>query len=467
MIPKNLSFVDVETTGTSSKHGRIIEVGIIRVEEQEIVDQFSTLINPGSFVDPFILSMTGIKQEELENAPSFYQVKDKIKELLSDSLLVAHNAIFDYSFIKQEFERLEENFTAKCFCTVKLSRKLYPKFKHHNLDAIIKRFNLECQNRHRAFDDTKAMWDFFKLSFDKFGEEKMSFAFNNILKRPSLPIGISEDVLDSLPESSGVYIFYNKEGTVLYVGKSINIRSRVMSHFSNSKNQTSDMKIARDIARVEAIETAGELGALLLEATLVKKLQPLYNRQLRYTSKLLALRKVVTPQNYNSVEMINLQDVPVEELSQILGIFKSKKELHGSLISLCKENNLCLKLLGVEKTSGNCFNYHLNLCFGACSGQELNLKYNLRFDESFYKTKIKDWPFNGPIGIKEQPAYRQAGHQKEEVFIVDKWCILGKLKNDFQSLEDINKEYLFDSDTYKILNRYLRSNNDLEIFNLS
>jgi DNA polymerase III subunit epsilon len=458
MVPKSLSFIDVETTGTSSRHGRIIEIGIIRVEDGVVVDEFSSLINPDMTVDPFIVSMTGINPGELQNAPSFYAVKDRIKEILKDSLFVAHNVLFDYSFIKREFERLEESFSSKYFCTVKLSRKLYPRFSRHNLDSLIERHNLKMENRHRAMDDAKAIFEFYNLSLENFGEEKMSEVFNILMKRPSLPIGISEDVLNSLPEGPGVYIFYDSENTPLYVGKSINIRDRVMSHFSNSKREAVDMKIASNISRIETLETAGELGALLLEATMVKKLQPVYNRQLRHASKLLALKKT-TLGNYTSVTMENLQDISVEELSDVLGIFKSSKEVKSFLTTLTKEYHLCLKLLGLEKTSKNCFNYHLGLCYGACSGKEKDLKYNLRFEEAFYKTKIKAWPFKGPIGIRERSS-------KEELFVIDKWCVLGKLKSPTDSLDDISRDYLFDRDTYKILNRYLNGTRDFEVFNI-
>lgn len=442
MLPKVLSFVDVETSGLSPKNCRIIEIGIIRVENNKIIEKFQTLINPGTYIDPFILSMTRISTEDLQNAPSFYEVSKKIKELLSGSVFVAHNVLFDYAFIKQEFERFEESFSAKIFCSVKLSKKLYPRFKHHNLDAIIQRHNIACKRRHRAFDDAKVVWDFYKLSLKKFGQEKLSAALSSVSKRPTRPINVSEQTLDSLPQSPGVYIFYNKNNLPLYIGKSKNIRTRVLSHFS-------DMKIARDINRIESIETAGELGALLLEATLIKKFQPLYNRQLRYASKLLALKKV-SAGKYHSVEAVNLQDIPIGELSNILGIFKSKKDLKSFLIALAKEYKLCPKLLGIEKGGKNCFNYHLKLCNGACSGSEMILKYNLRFDEAFYRTKIKDWPFKGPVGIKEKSG-------KEEIFIVDKWCVLGTLKSEADKMEDLQRDYFFDTDTYKILSRYLKS----------
>jgi len=459
MNPKALSFIDVETTGTSPSYGRIIEIGIIRVEEGKVIEEYSSLVNPGMSVDPFIFSMTGINPGELEEAPTFYSIKDKIKELLAGSIFVAHNAMFDYSFIKKEFQRMEESFTARCCCTVKLSRKLYPQFRHHNLDALIERFNFECSRRHRAFDDAKVLWDFYNLALKQFGEQEMFSAVDTVMKRPSLPVGISEKVLDSLPETAGVYIFYNQKNVPLYVGKSINLRDRVLSHFSNSKNSNTDMKIVQDIARIEIIETAGELGALLLEATLVKKMQPLYNRMLRYSSKLLAIKKITTPNGYFSVAVTELQNIPAEGLSQVLGIFKSKKELKDFLLILAKEYNLCLKLLNLESTSKNCFNYHLGFCKGACSGEEIVLKYNLRFDSAFFKTKIKNWPFDGPIAIRERS-------QKEEIFVIDKWCVLGSFKNESENLADLSRDYLFDRDTYRILNRYLNGTRDFELYNL-
>lgn len=219
------------------------------------------------------------------------------------------------------------------------------------------------------------------------------------------------------------------------------------------------MKIAQDVARVEAIETAGELGALLMEANLVKKMQPLYNRQLRYASKLLALKKV-TVGKYHSILMTNLQEIPIEELDQVLGVFKSKRDLKALLLSIIKEYNLCSKLLGLEKAGKSCFNYHLNLCFGACNGKEMAAKYNLRFDEAFRSTRIKDWPFKGPIAIKEKS-------NKEEIFIIDKWCVLGKLKGDWQSIEDISRDYLFDTDNYKILNKFLKDNKGFEVLKIN
>lgn len=448
MIPTALSFIDIETTGTSTRLDRVIEIGIIRVENMEIVKQFSSLINPNKSFDPFITKLTGITMQELKSAPPFYEIKNNILETITDSIFVAHNVMFDYGFIKHEFRRLDSTFSMKYLCSVKLSRLLYPSFRRHNLDALIERFHLSCERRHRALDDAKVIWNFYKHSYDLLGVEKVQQAMKEVMKRPSVPSAISESIIDNLPESHGVYLFYNQEGAPIYIGKSKNIRNRVLSHFSNGKNAMIDLKITQDIKNIETIITAGELGALLLESTLIKQHKPLLNRQLRHAQKLIALKKVESPGKYNSVSIEAIQALSIDDIESVLGIFKSQKQLKNFLSAVAKEYQLCPKLLGLEKTDHSCFSYQLERCKGACLEQEHHLKYNLRFDHAFFKTKIKRWPFSGPILIREK-------HEKEQVFLIDKWCVLGTLSHEGDPLENIGREYAFDTDTYRILAKYL------------
>src|SRR3989344_686890 len=171
MLPEKIAFVDIETTGTSLASDRIIEIGIVRVENNTVTKTFQTLINPQTYLSPFITNMTGIQEHMLDNAPTFSQVKDDIKQLLQDCVFVAHNVRFDYGFLKHEFKRLGHTFTQKHFCTVKLSQILFPRARHHNLDSIIKRHSISCENRHRAFDDAQVLWDFFQLLQQKFPPE--------------------------------------------------------------------------------------------------------------------------------------------------------------------------------------------------------------------------------------------------------------------------------------------------------
>ncbi len=264
------SFVDVETTGSHALYGRVIEVGIVRVENKKIVQTLSTVINPDQQVDPFIFTLTGITQSELDSAPRFFDVLPRIQEILKDSIFVAHNVAFDYGFLKTEFRRYGYAFQTKRFDTIKLAKMLYPTWKNYNLDSIISHLSIQCERRHRAYDDAKVIADFFIASHKKFSKKIFSEAVDICLKRPSIPLQISREYLETLPEDPGVYIFYGSDKTPLYIGKSMNIRERVLSHFCDILSPI-DIKIAAQLSNVETITTAGELGALFLESQLIKK----------------------------------------------------------------------------------------------------------------------------------------------------------------------------------------------------
>lgn len=489
MLPQKLSFVDIETTGTSARFGRIIEIGIIRVEDGKIVKTYNTLLNPETVIPPEIEMLTGITSNDLENKPTFRNIKKELLEILVDSVFVAHNVRFDYSFLRHEFRRENIDFRLRHFCTVKLSRALYPHEKHHNLDTIISRFGFKCENRHRAFDDAKILWDFYQKSKQQFAENQFLSAVNTALRRPNVPLKLDQKTLDDLPELPGVYIFYGENGMPLYVGKSIDIKDRVLSHFSSDLENPKEMKIAQQVTSIETIVTAGELGALFLESSLIKSLLPLYNRLLRHKRELIVLTKSTTDKGYESVHIEPIQSfvnhyaesgsessktaneiLNLIQNDRLLGVFKSKKEAKSYLSILTKQYGLCEKLLGLEKTNSECFGYRLGRCKGACINREKPLFYNLRFTTAFYKMKIKKWPFEGPIIIRE--INELAGIT--ESFIIDKWCYLGKLKNETENPEIINNskagtsawfnnerlnqpddDYIFDYDMYKLIFKFL------------
>lgn len=397
-LPKNISFVDIETTGSRVNIDRIIEIGIIRVENNKIVKEYQTLLNPHTHVPPFIEAMTGIKVVDLEEAPTFNQVKDEIQEILNDCFFVAHNVRFDYGFVRNEFRRHEVSYTAKHFCTVRLSRALFPQYAHHNLDSLIERFNIECAHRHRAFDDAKVLWHFFTEIQKLFSKSTLEKTFESVLKSPSTP-NVSFDTIDSLSESSGIYIFYDKQNLPLYVGKSINIRDRVVSHFNNDHNSSREMNLCQETYEIQTVITPGELGALLMESLLVKELRPIYNRKLRYTRKLIVLRKIVDTDGYNSIAIEEVSNVNVDELDDIYGVFRSKKQAKEYLLEVAKNQHLCQKRLGLQSTKTACFFYHLGWCKGACVGKESTNRYNLRFIAALSDRRIKPWPFDGAIMI--------------------------------------------------------------------
>ncbi len=456
MLPEKLAFVDIETTGTSLTHDRIIEIGILRVRNNRVINTYESLVNPQTSLPPFIELMTGISNSMLEDAPTFSRIKHDILQLLEDSIFVAHNVRFDYGFLRHEFHRNGHSFSQKHLCTVRLSKLLYPRFKRHNLDSLIKRFGFLCMRRHRALDDAKVLWDFFQHVQKEIKPQKFTKAFTALMKRSSLPTNISIDQIDSLPELPGVYIFYGEKGMPLYVGKSINIRERVMSHFSNDYLSTKQMNMCQQIQSIETRTTCGELGALLLEATLIKELQPLYNRKLRHSRKLTVAKRVDKPglEGYFNVELSTVDEINPYEIDTVLGVYKSIKQAKNIFAGLVKEYNLCEKLLGLQATGVPCFSYHLNYCKGACIKEEPSTSYNTRFLMAFTKTKLQTWPYNGPILIEEKGTLQD----KKDTFVIDQWCVVGKVVADEEGALNIQKyEINFDVDTYHILQTYLRT----------
>jgi len=470
MLPNKIAFVDIETTGMRSSHDRIIEIGILRVENNQLVNTFQSLINPQAYLPKEITGLTGITAKELENAPTFRSIKDEVREILEDCTFVAHNVRFDYGFIKNEF--LRENFTysAKHFCTVRLSRLLFPQWQRHNLDALIQNCNIECQSRHRAFDDAQVLFHFYNHLQKTLSPEELEQALAKTLKKPSLPIKLPPEELDKLPDRPGVYIFYGaddrkdqefaktkfqtKNLIPLYVGKSVNIRNRVLSHFSSDIASATEMKISQQIESIETITTAGELGALFLESQMIKELLPIYNKISRVKHELIALKSKMNEHKYLECYIEPITTITPNDLPHFLGFSRSRRQAKAMLADLAKNFTLCEKLLGLENTKAACFAHRLKRCNGACVNLEKPEIYNLRFITAFSDLKILPWPFAGAIAINESEV-----SGKTEYFIIDNWCYIGKVTVDSEgNMKDtISKHVAFDLDMYKILKQYIKN----------
>ncbi|MDH4293555.1 MAG: exonuclease domain-containing protein, partial [Betaproteobacteria bacterium] len=286
MFDRHLVFLDLETTGATATHDRITEVGLVEVRNGAFVREWSTLVNPGMSIPPMIQALTGISNDMVATAPPFEDIARELYEAIDGRVLVAHNARFDYGFLKNEFKRLEKTFTAPVLCTVKLSRRLFPQHARHNLDTLMSRHHIACDARHRALGDARVLWQLAQQWRIEPGEAAVLEATAKLLKVSTVPAGLPDTVFDHIPEGPGVYLFYGENDVPLYVGKSINMRARVMSHFSGDHRVNKDMRIAAEVKRVDWKQTAGELGALIEEARLVKELSPVHNRQLRRANEL-------------------------------------------------------------------------------------------------------------------------------------------------------------------------------------
>lgn len=458
MENSTFAFVDIETTGISNRLDRIIELAILRVENGKLKKSFKTLVNPNVSIPPFIEDLTGISQKDLKKAPEFSDIQDKVMDLLEDTVFVAHNARFDYNFVKEEFRRHGVLFSAKQLCTVKLFRALNPGLSHYNLDSLISTYDLSIKHRHRAYDDAKAIFDFFKKAKRIHKKDIFESSLKKVLRYITTPVNLTREELESLPETPGVYVMWSDDENIpLYIGKSINIKDRVFSHFAEVGSSTKELNISQQVKRIETFETAGELSALLLESTYVKRYQPLYNRRLRHLQKIVIARESKNRAGYMTVIFEEGSSITPRDLDTVVGIFRSEKQAKETLKVIAKEHSLCPKLLNIEKVKGSCFWHQLKWCKGACLGKERPIFYNIRFIEAFSKYKFKKWPFAGPVAIKEKH------NRHHETLIVNKWCIIGRGKWDETESLDVKKaDYIFDLDTYKILSRFFAQDRNLK-----
>jgi len=445
-----LAIVDLETTGAQPAWDRVTEIGVIEIDGFAVSSEWSTLVNPGASIPAPIQALTGITNEMVAAAPSFRELAGALFERLAGRVFVAHNARFDYGFLRHEFERAGLKFMAKTLCTVRLSRRLYAAHASHNLDSLIARHGIACRARHRALGDADAVWQFLRIAAQEHGDEILAVAARQIARQPALPPHIDRAVIDAIPEAPGVYLFYGEGGTPLYVGKSVSLRSRVLSHFCCGLRSQKATELSREVRRIDWQRTVGELGALLREAKLVKALQPPYNRQLRRAESLCGFVF-----DMKRLRLAHPHEIDGETLPYVYGLFRSRRDALEALRGLADEHRLCLQALGFETPvrPRGCWRFQLGKCEGACAGRENIHVHHGRVAQALARLKAIDWPHPGPLGIVERDRNREA----TEVHVVDRWCYLGAARSDAELAELVGsaRRPPFDYDEYRILARHL------------
>ena len=421
-FPQKMVLLDCETTGGKATHHRITEIGLLVIEHGKIVKKWQTLINPESTIPNRITQLTGINNYMVKSAPIFAEIADELLEILNDRVLVAHYARFDYGFLKREFDRISISYQSKPLCSVKFSRVMYPQYKRHGLDDIIKRFKLNIKNRHRAMDDALMIYGFFLKSSHIHRVDDIQSACQQLLKEHTLPSKIRRADVDKLPNSAGVYYFYDDKSTLLYVGKSVNIKQRVLNHFSQDHKNHKDLKMSRSIAHIDFDSTVSDFGAQIHESHQIKALNPLYNSRLRRVRKLFRLS---VEMHHRGFLYPQIQPVKVDEtqndIQESFGLFRSPKQAQKKLSQLADHYFLCYQILGLEQGPINgeshCFRYHLKRCLGVCCSQESFQEHNHRLTLALAGHQQKVWPFAGAILIEE----RGHAHEKQQFHLVDQW----------------------------------------------
>jgi DNA polymerase III subunit epsilon len=368
-LQKQYAIIDIETTGLKAGQERITEIAILIHDGQSVIEEFSTLINPEIKIPYYITQLTGINDQMVAGAPKFYEIAKQIIELTENLVIVGHNVNFDYSFLKAEFKSLGYDYQRKTLDTIKLSRKFIPGQPSYGLGKLCKALNIPNNSRHRAAGDAMATAKLFELlfSFDA-APENISLKGTNS--------SLSKSLIENLPEKHGVYYFYDAAGNMIYVGKSNNIKSRVLQHLTNSSTRKA-VEMKTNIADVDFKLTGNELIALLLESDEIKKHKPVYNRAQRRSMFNYGLYHFTDEKGYIRLKYAKT----IEELSPDYA-YSSAAEAKEHLFFLTEKFELCQRLNGLYPGNSACFHYHIGQCKGACCEKESPEMYNQRVEEA-------------------------------------------------------------------------------------
>jgi DNA polymerase III subunit epsilon len=367
------AIIDIETTGGSARKEKITEIAIYLHDGSQITGEFVTLINPERNIPYFITNLTGITNEMVEEAPRFFEVARNIVELTEGRTFVAHNARFDYSFIREEFKSLGFNFKRNILDTVVLSRKLIPGHRSYSLGNICKDLKISINGRHRAAGDALATVKLFEFLMEKDREIngiKALLMKNTKISKLNPKLDINK--IDRIPDVPGIYYFYNENGDLIYIGKSRNLQQRISTHLSNNTSNRS-MEMRDQIADLDWEATGSELIALLKESSEIKLNKPVYNRLQRKSGFQWGIFSFTDDNGYINFRygQINNKEIPVS-------VFTSREKTKSKLLSLVETFNLCQKLSGLYETDCACFHYQVGICKGACIGREPVEEYNER-----------------------------------------------------------------------------------------
>lgn len=361
------SIIDVETTGYPKN--KITDISIFSTDGKSIIKEFHSLVNPLTTIPRNITRLTGISNETVKDAPMFFEIAKEVLENTRESIFVAHNVNFDYNVIKNEYKELGYTFKRKKLCTVKLSRKIIPGHKSYSLGKLCSDLKIPIHGRHRAKGDAFATFKLFKLLFEKSNGNFIENEIHN--KQLTVSKYLDEKDLDYLPNDIGVYYFWNKENKIIYVGKSVKIKDRVISHFRNDSKK--EIKLCQEANKVTYTLTGSDLIAQLLESAEIKKHYPIFNRKQKRIGENYALTYFT-----NKDGIIELKIDYLKRVINPLISYEGSKKAKDHLKYIVETNQFCLKYCDLEKGKNSCFYFQIKKCLGVCCNKESNEEYNKR-----------------------------------------------------------------------------------------
>jgi DNA polymerase-3 subunit epsilon len=451
------AILDIETTGGKYNEEGITEIAIYKFDGHSVVDQFISLVNPEKPIQPFVVNLTGINNEMLRNAPKFYEVAKRIIEITDGCIMVAHNALFDNRILTTEFDRLGYQFEKETLCTVELSKKLIPDMPSYSLGKLVRSLGIPLTDRHRAQGDAKATVALFKMLLAKdTSKEIITETLRKDPKRQLEPKLL--DIIQNASSETGVYYMHNEGGNVIYIGKSKNIKKRLLQHFTNDNRKSK--KIQLEVKSVTFEKTGSELIALLKESEETRQVRPLFNRGVRHILYTHQLTSFVDKNDY-----INLKIEKTDGRKKAITTFSNYQQAKSALFKIAEEYQLCQKLTGLYDTKKQCFNYTINECNGACINKESAAEYNTRvkafLEEKSYENQNMLIIDRGreieerSVILIENGVYKGYGFYNLN-FQINNPEILKSIINPMQS----------NRDAQHIIQSYLRRNKVLKIVNL-
>lgn len=375
------TIIDIETTGNGVKGNRITEISIFKYDGHEVIDEFTSLVNPQCEIPSFITGLTGIDNNMVRNAPLLEDIVPQIEAITKDTIFVAHSVNFDYNVIKNEFKLLGFEFSRKKLCTVRLSRKLLPGYNSYSLGKLTAALGIPLTDRHRARGDAHAtVLLFHKLLRADNAEQIFKQFLNSKSQEATFPPALPREEYEKLPSTPGIYYFRNAKGKVIYVGKAINIKKRVLGHFYDKK--TKEITLCTETTSLDFEETGNELIALLKESAEIKHYYPKYNSAQKRSIQQYG---IFSYEDRNGI--IHLAFNKIKMTPNPLAICYSPTEARQYLEALCDTFELCPKYCHLQENVSVCSHYKIKQCIGICSDFDLAIKYNVRVLEAINSLK--------------------------------------------------------------------------------
>ncbi|EAR02047.1 exonuclease domain-containing protein [Maribacter sp. HTCC2170] len=364
------TIVDIETTGNGIKGNKITEISIFKYDGYDIIDEFTSLVNPECEIPYFITGLTGIDNDLVRDAPKLIEISHKILEITKDTIFVAHSVGFDYGVIKNELKTIGLDFTRKKLCTVRLSRKLIPGYNSYSLGKICSALKIPLTDRHRARGDAHATTLLFqKLLRAKDADAVFKKFLNARSQETTLPPSLPKQTYDNLPTVPGIYYFKNEKGKIIYVGKAINIKKRVLSHFYDKA--TKEIQMCEETTDIDYELSGSDLVALLMESAAIKHHYPEYNRAQKRNVQRYG---IFTYEDRNGI--MHLAFNKIKMAPNPVAILYNTTDCRLYLEEICKSFSLCAKFCHLQENVTTCSHYRIKQCDGICRGIETSEVYN-------------------------------------------------------------------------------------------